>query len=86
MACGVPVIGTETGGIPDMIKHGENGWLVPPSDAEALARTIKAVLANDRERDAVARAGYETAQSFSVNQFSYKALELYEKMTKKFSA
>ncbi len=86
MACGVPVIGTETGGIPDMIKHSENGWLVIPYDAKALAKTIKAALANDRERETAGRAAYETAKSFSVNQFNYKLVELYEQMMERFSA
>jgi glycosyltransferase involved in cell wall biosynthesis len=80
MACGVPVIGTDTGGIPDMIKHGESGWLVPPNDAEALAKTIKEVLDNDREREKAGRAAHEKAQSFSTTGFGHKVVELYERI------
>ena len=86
MACGVPVIGTETGGIPDMIEHGENGWLVPPGDALALAKTMKAVLANDGGREAAGRAAYKKAQSFSTKEFSHKVVELYESMIERFLA
>lgn len=85
MACGIPVIGAETGGIPDMIQHGKNGWLVPPNDAEALAKTIRAVLDNDRERDKIGRAAYEKAQSFSTKEFGHKVVELYEMMIERFS-
>jgi glycosyltransferase involved in cell wall biosynthesis len=43
-AAGVPVIGTAVGGIPDVIADGETGLLVPPKDAEALARAIEHML------------------------------------------
>jgi len=43
---GLPLIGTRTGGIPEIIEEGVNGLLVPPMDPQALARAI-ARLAND---------------------------------------
>ncbi|MEM0964715.1 MAG: glycosyltransferase [Verrucomicrobiota bacterium] len=41
MACGTPVIGFESGGIPEIICPGETGWLVPTGDTRALAQTIE---------------------------------------------
>jgi glycosyltransferase involved in cell wall biosynthesis len=46
IACGVPVIATEVGGIPEIVEHGRTGLLVEPNDPEALARTI-ALLVSD---------------------------------------
>lgn len=40
MACGLPVIGSNIGGIGTVIEHGKNGLLVPPSDVKALVRAI----------------------------------------------
>jgi glycosyltransferase involved in cell wall biosynthesis len=39
-ACGTPVIATRHGGLRELIHHGENGLLVPPNDANALASAI----------------------------------------------
>ena len=43
-ACGVPVVGTKAGGIPDAVEDGETGFLVPPRDAAAVARAIDLLL------------------------------------------
>ncbi len=40
MACGKPVIGTESGGIPEQVVHGTTGFLVPPRSPEVLAQYI----------------------------------------------
>jgi glycosyltransferase involved in cell wall biosynthesis len=41
LAVGTPVIATAVGGVPEVVRHGENGLLVPPNDAEALAEAIR---------------------------------------------
>lgn len=44
MACGVPVIGTETGGLPEVITHGETGYLLPVGDIKNMAEKSVALL------------------------------------------
>jgi len=41
LACGLPVIGAELGGIPDLVRHNENGLLFRGNDREDLARTLR---------------------------------------------
>lgn len=40
MACGLPCIATNVGGLPDVIRHGANGLLIPPKSRDALVRAI----------------------------------------------
>lgn len=44
MACSLPVIATNVGGIPELIKNGDNGLLVPPADPGSLAQAIQQLL------------------------------------------
>ena len=49
MSHGLPVIATKTGGLPDKVLPGTNGWLAEPGDAQSLARTIEEAV-NGRSR------------------------------------
>ncbi len=46
MACQTPVVGTNAGGIPEVINDGINGFIVPPHDSNALALAISKILAD----------------------------------------
>ncbi|NHN57606.1 MULTISPECIES: glycosyltransferase family 4 protein [Halorussus] len=49
MAFGLPALATTAGGAPELVTHGEDGFLVPPGDAAAVAEAVETVLV-DRER------------------------------------
>jgi glycosyltransferase involved in cell wall biosynthesis len=57
MACGLPVITTPVSGIPEIIKDGHNGTLVPPDDAEALANAIQRISSDRMLARNLGRAG-----------------------------
>ncbi len=60
MALGRPVISTFVAGIPELVRSGENGWLVPAGDVEALAEAMRACLEAAPDRlDAMGAAGRE---------------------------
>ncbi len=64
-ASGVPIIGSTCGAIPHVI--GAGGWVVPESDPQALAATIRDILAHPEERLARAQAGIENV----AGRFTY---------------
>ena len=57
MACEVPVIATNVGGLPEVVEHGVDGFLVPPRDVAAAARIRhrNSVAPRPRPRDGPAR-------------------------------
>ena len=68
MAAARPCVATAVGGVPDLIDHGETGWIVPVDNAQAVAdvfRTLCGNLDNVRETGLKARASVE--QRFSIH-------------------
>jgi colanic acid/amylovoran biosynthesis glycosyltransferase len=58
LALGRPVIATWVAGVPELVRHGRTGWLVPPGDAAALAEAIGSCLKTTPEQlSAMASAG-----------------------------
>ncbi len=53
---GLPVVATNVGGIPDIIKNGQNGLLVSTEDAGAIERAIVSLLDNNEKKDSLAKA------------------------------
>lgn len=71
MAAGRPVVATEVGVVPELVAGGTTGVLVPPGDADALARGILAVLADPETAARMGRAGRERAvETFSREAFA----------------
>ena len=56
-ACGVPVVATRVGGVPEVCRHGESGLLVPPDDVEALADAIIRLARHPELRGKMGRSG-----------------------------
>lgn len=80
MACGVPVVSTTTGAIPEVIEHGRCGLLVPPNDADATASAIMELLASPERRAAMGRAGRERAERlFDIRRTVDQYIALYER-------
>lgn len=57
MSCGVPTIGTDAGGVPEMITSGETAILVPPKSPQALAEAILTLSRNPDELTRLSKAG-----------------------------
>jgi glycosyltransferase involved in cell wall biosynthesis len=53
MACGLPVVASRVGGVPEVVCEGVNGFLVPPSNPGALADALRRALATKWDREAI---------------------------------
>lgn len=81
MGAGVSVIASQVGGIPEIIKDGVNGVLVPPNDVQALEMALLRLLGNPELRQKLASEGLRTVRNqFSVQIQSTKICEIYDKL------
>jgi N-acetyl-alpha-D-glucosaminyl L-malate synthase BshA len=65
MSCGVPVVSTNIGGVPELVSDGQCGYLVPPGDVEGLAQKSLAIL---RDEDLARKLG-ESARRIALDKF-----------------
>jgi glycosyltransferase involved in cell wall biosynthesis len=78
MAAGLPVVASAVGGVPELVREGETGTLVPPGDSAALAIAIRRIAADPELRDRLGAAGRRRAErEFSLARFQRDHLELY---------
>ncbi|MEW5736093.1 MAG: glycosyltransferase family 4 protein [Thermodesulfobacteriota bacterium] len=77
MAAGKPVAASRVGGIPDLVRDGETGFLVPPGDSPALAGAIETLLADPARASAMGEKGRELAPAFSLSAMLEKLDRLY---------
>lgn len=78
-AFGKPVVATTVGGLPDIVQHGETGYLVPPRDAPGLAQAIVELLKNDTLRTEMGRKAWNQAQGdLSWPNVAQKTCQVYE--------
>jgi glycosyltransferase involved in cell wall biosynthesis len=83
MAAGIPVVGSRVGGIPDLVKDGKNGLLVPPADEVALEQAILDLLRHESKRKRMGAAGLEISQYYSLEAMVGQLSALYEILMRK---
>jgi glycosyltransferase involved in cell wall biosynthesis len=80
MFCGVPVVASNVGGIPDLVKDGETGFLVAPGDDAALAERLQWMLDHREAADTMGKKGRELVEkNFSARRYVEGYRELFNK-------
>lgn len=80
-ACGRPIIATDVPGCREIVRHGENGLLVPARDFRALANTLLHLINNPSLRIAMGKRGREIVKKeFSIGHVISQSLALYKEL------
>jgi len=83
MACRVPVVATEVGGISELVVHEETGLLVPPRRSTSLAKAILRIYADRDLGKKLGQRGYELVhRRFSVEAMANRIILEYERIAK----
>jgi glycosyltransferase involved in cell wall biosynthesis len=69
MACGLPIVASKVGGIPEVVTHDYNGLLVEPGDPEELANSIIMVLLNEDLRKKLSKGALASNEKLRENEF-----------------
>jgi glycosyltransferase involved in cell wall biosynthesis len=76
---GVPVIATNVGGIPEVVKDGVTGILVPSQDANSIAKALNYLLGDEKEREGMGREAKRWVKDkFSSHKMIKEIAEIYE--------
>jgi glycosyltransferase involved in cell wall biosynthesis len=79
MASGKVAIGCVGQGIEEVIRHGENGWLVPPNGREELIERLRVLLRDDSQRRQIGAAARETIlQSYTLAHQAQHLMAIYQ--------
>lgn len=79
-----PVVATSVGGLPEMIEHGQTGYLVPPRDARALAEAVINLLKNKELRHRFGKnAKQKSDDEWSPDVVARQTVEVYKQILKK---
>jgi glycosyltransferase involved in cell wall biosynthesis len=78
IACGTPVVAFSVGGVPEVVRHLETGYLAPPEDAAALAEGLRTLLDDDELRARLGANARALAEAeFAIEQQARRLADLY---------
>ena len=80
MACGVPVIASAVGGMPELVEEGKTGFLAPPGDVTTMAARAVLVLQDAAEHARLKQQAANRALDFSADKIVPRYEALYEEV------
>lgn len=82
LACGVPVISTDVGGVPFIVRHRKTALLVPPGDINAMAAAISELKSNTSLRQSLRSNGLAQIEQYTWPRVRHQWLDLYTSLCK----
>ncbi|MEO1449717.1 MAG: N-acetyl-alpha-D-glucosaminyl L-malate synthase BshA, partial [Bacteroidota bacterium] len=83
MACGVPVIASKAGGLPELVRHGEVGYTSPIGDVEDMAKHALDILQDDQKWAEFSKRCRAHAETFSISHILPQYESYYEEVIEK---
>ncbi len=77
MACGLPIIATNVGGIPEIVTDGENGFLVSPKNPAQIAEKILLLFTDDKLREKISKNNKEKVKEYDWQNIVAKLEKVY---------
>lgn len=77
---GIPVVSTLAGGIPEVVRNGETGILVPPRDPDSLSKAVIDLLENKEKRESFSLQGKKWAKNFFPERMVEGTLAVYSEL------
>ena len=81
MACGLPIVATKVGGVPEIVQHEKNGLLARAEDPESLSKAILRLIEDPDLRAQLAKAGKRSVEAhFSAKEMASQYQKLYQSL------
>jgi len=84
MCVGKPVVATRAGGVPEFVRDGENGLLVAPDDAAALASVLRRLFEDSALRERLSAGALRAVRDFSVEHHVEEVTRIYDRVARRF--
>ena len=82
MACGIPVVASQVGGLAYLVKDGITGYVVPDGDIDALSDCLMTLLTDPQRRQQMAERAAEEALNYTWEKISNRVLNIYKSILK----
>ncbi|MBS4031178.1 MAG: glycosyltransferase family 4 protein [Clostridiales bacterium] len=82
MSAGCPVVASATGGLKELIRHGENGLLVEPGDIEQLTDAVRLLLEDDKLAESLAKQAATVAERYDIRNMLESTRNTYYRVMK----
>jgi glycosyltransferase involved in cell wall biosynthesis len=81
MSAEVPVVASNIGGLPEVVEHGQTGFLHDPSNTSGFVTSVLRLLTNERQRRAIGRRGRAVARErFSPDEMVARYVAVYDSL------
>ena len=80
MACGIPTIASDVGGIPELVKEDETGFLVPPGDSVTMSQRISLLITNAELQNSLGKNALSAARNLGIENQAKRYVQWFQEL------